>query len=508
MNNERKTASIAKRLVILVTSLVLLCLQVLFIYMMFFEIRRYQLVYVIVNVIGYICVFRIYSKQMNSSYKMLWIIIILTLPFAGAMFYLLYGNSRGIPTRKSQKILNYLEHKIPSNNVLQEVKDIDSDIYKMAKYINTATGFPLYKNTEVSFFNETKHKHNELLNRLKKAKKFIFIEYFIVSDGNVLDDIIKILEEKGNEGIEIKFCYDDIGSNQVLKKDTIKRLSLIPNLQITSYEPLGININPGINFRDHRKLVIIDGEVCFVGGDNLADEYVNLIERFGYWRDNSVMLIGDAVGSFTVLFAQIWYMSTKETIDINRYVVKSSVINDSYVMPFGDGPVTQENVSYNLFRLMIGASKKTLYISTPYFIIDKDFISLIILAVKSGVDVKILLPHIPDKKGVFMMSRAHYGDILKAGGKIYEFSPGFNHAKNVIIDNMAFIGTVNIDYRSLFLHFECGTIITHDKVVEQMKEDFLSAIEKSEEITLEKWEKRSLTSKVLTTFLNILSPLL
>lgn len=469
----------------------------------------YNLVYTIARVIGIIIVLRIYQQDTNVSYKMSWIIFILLAPFFGTVCYLLFGNGRQIPKRKSRKIENYLSNKIPKNDEMYKLLESDPKGYKLAKAVHENTGFPIYTNTKTIFFPDASLKHEDLLRDLYEAKKFIFLEYFIVADGRVLEDVITALEVKGSEGVEIKFLYDDVGSKAVLKKSTIQRIASIPNTKIFAYEPLGFNINPAVNYRDHRKIAIIDGQIAYCGGDNLADEYTHLKNKYGFWRDNALRLEGEAVYSYTVLFASMWYMSSKETLDVTNYYAKTDIEAKSIVMPFGDGPTNNFNPAYELFINMINNADKSIYISTPYFIIDKCFTDAICRAARNGVDVKILVPHIPDKKAIFMMTRSHFGPILKAGGKIYEFLPGFNHAKNVIIDEKyAFVGTVNMDYRSLFLHFECGTLIMHDKSIDLIQKDFLEAVEDSKETNYQEWKERSPIMRLIELVLNVISPLL
>ncbi len=516
MFSERKSTTVIKKLFTIFISLIILVIQLAFYFIVFFGINGlkkeyyqiYNWVYVCFQILGIGIVFSLYNKKINNSYKLTWIIFILLAPFFGTMWYLLFGNGRRIPKRKNKKIDAYLENRVIKNSLLDELKEKDIIAYKHAKVINSSTKFPIFKNTKTFFFNDALNKHKEMLEDIKKANKYIFLEYFIVADGYLLNQLVNILEEKGNNGIEIKIIYDDIGSRSVLSKETIARLKKIPNLKMCSYEPLGININPAINYRDHRKMTIIDGKVAYCGGDNLADEYIHERVRFGFWRDNAIRLEGQAVNSFIVLFASMWYMSSKEMLDVNGYFITHEVIKDSFVMPFGDGPTNMNNPGYELFISMISNAKKSISISTPYFIIDQNFIEALVRACLSGVDVRILVPHIPDKKMVFMLTRAHYGEILKAGGKIYEYSLGFNHAKNVIIDEAyAFIGTINMDYRSLFLHFECGVLLIKDSQIKEMAIDYDNAIGESEEIIYEKWKNRSIFVKMFEFILSVLAPL-
>lgn len=500
-------AEIIKKALKIAFSFFVLGLQVLLYYLMFIQAYAYFQVRLALNVLGVIIVLALYNRDMNIGHKLSWIIVILVLPMAGTLLYLLFGNGRNVPRRRAQKMeecFNYKRYLVSEKKV-----EIADDRGKMlAHLVQNEGNMPVCENTVTQYFSDIEKKHASLLQDIEKAKKYIFIEYFVVSEGYVLNTLLSALERKGNEGVKIKFIYDDIGSKKYLRKKTKKRIASIPNLELCVFEPTGIVFNPRINYRDHRKIVVIDGKVGYLGGDNLADEYVNRKIRFGHWRDNAIRLEGDAVYSLSVLFARMWFMSCGEKIEVEREDHGVSKGN-GYVQPFGDGPTFTEHPGYDLFQALASSSQKYLYISTPYFIIDSSFINAINLASKSGVDVRILVPKIPDKKIIFAMTRAHYGSILKAGGKIYEYSPGFNHAKTVISDDKyAFIGTINCDYRSMLLHFECGALLSLNDQIPKMKEDFLSAVNLSEEITYEKWRRRPLFTKITELLLSLISPML
>ncbi len=366
-----------------------------------------------------------------------------------------------------------------------------------------------FNNTNSTFFADAKDKTIKMFEDMKNAKKYIYIEFFIISEGKLLDELLEILYEKAACGINVKIIFDDVGSRQTMSKKKVKEINKHQNIEMVSYNPLGVDLSLGVNFRDHRKIVIIDGEIGYTGGDNIADEYVHNIIRFGTWRDNAIRIEGDAVYNLLVMFVENWYMSTLKQIEIDHYIPNDKIVNTAIHFPFGDGPTNQNNPAYNLIKSMISNSHKYLYISTPYFIIDSEFIEEICLAANSGVDVKILVPHIPDKKIIFTLTRSHYGKLLKAGCEIYEYLPGFNHAKNIICDDLyALIGTINIDYRSLFLHFECGDLMMYDQQIHEMKKDFLDAIGKSTRISYETWINRPLRSKIIEFLATIASPLI
>lgn len=510
--NERVFLPWWKRILIIVATLIVFAIQIaVFIAAFQFELNReyHVAIYYIIQGIALLVVLHIIHKPILTSYKLTWSILIFLLPLPFILLYYLNHRSRRLPKGKHKKINQVLSKYIISNGVIDEVSNTHPKVAKIAKIINSCHNEPLYKNTKFTFLEDGDIKFKDFIEELKLAKKYIFIETFIIADGELLKELLPILKEKGKNGVEIKILYDDLGSKTVLKPKTIKELTLIPNCEITNYNPLGLNINPAFNYRDHRKIIVIDGKIAYCGGDNLADEYIHKKERFGFWRDNCGKYEGEAVTTFVGLFLEMWYLSTKIVLDINKYIGKTNVINEeSFVMPFGDGPSNNADPGYDLFRGLTTFANKTLYISTPYLIIDDAIIENIVLSARSGIDVRILLPAIPDKKTAFYLAKQRYGQILKAGGKIYEFTPGFNHAKNIIVDSeTAFIGTINMDYRSLFLHYECGAVIFLDKEIKKMNDDFISACNKSHLVTYDEWKKRPWWQKFIAYILYILSPM-
>ncbi|MDE6656939.1 MAG: cardiolipin synthase [Anaeroplasmataceae bacterium] len=506
--NERRSLPIWKKIFTVILTLIVFAIQISLFALMFqinFSNQLNIVLYLVIEAIGFILVLHIIHKPILTSYKLTWSILILVLPLPFSLFYALNSSSRRLPRHKQRKINAELQKYNTGNDVMDELEVLDSKAVRYAKVLK----FPVYKDTTYTFLNDGRIKFDDLLIELKMAKKFIFIETFIMGDGYLLSQLLPVLQEKGEEGVEIKIIYDDLGSKATLKNKTIKQITKIPNCQITNYNPLGLNINPAFNYRDHRKITIIDGRIAYCGGDNYADEYIHEKERFGFWRDNCGKYEGEAVASFTAMFIEMWYMSTKTILKPEDYYTKSEISrNASFVIPFGDGPSNQVNYSYDVFRSLITSADKTLYISTPYLVIDNGILESIVLAAKSGVDVRILMPGIPDKKSAFYLARSHYRDILNAGGKIYEFTKGFNHAKNIIVDNKyAFIGTVNMDYRSMFLHYECGALILLDDEIHRMQEDFLKACEESHQITYEEWKKRPWWQKVASYVLYLFAPL-
>lgn len=512
MASERNSMSFFKRIVIWIVSIILVLCQIAFyVFIVVSNIAETQTVYLASTIVGIICVVIIHHSTANSSYKLSWTIFILILPLAGTLIFLLFGNGRSLRKRKTKPIDRYISSKVKcGKTIYEELMEKDLIASKHARLLEKLSNIGIYKNTSAKYFDDVANKHDFLLQDLRKAKKSIFLEYFLIAEGSMWGEIKTILIQKAHEGVEIKIIYDDIGSKTVMPKKSMKKLNDIPNISVKVYNPMGTNISFGLNYRDHRKMTIIDGSIAYIGGDNLADEYVHRKKRFGYWRDNAMRIEGEAVYGYLLLFTQMWFLCSKEILDIDKYEGKYLPLERKSIhIPFGDGPLNKNNPAYSLITSVISNAQKYLYLSTPYFIIDQYFIDELRQIAQSGVDVRVLVPKIPDKKLVFRMTKSHYGSLLQAGGRVYEYTPGFNHAKNIICDDKyGLMGTINIDYRSLFLHFECGDLILFDEEIIKMKNDFLKSVEISDEITLKRWEKRSIWQKFLEFILDIISPLM
>lgn len=510
--SERISLPIWKRIILFLISFLFMLMQLaLFAALFYFSIAStsgLSLIYFGIELIGLALCITIVKRNINANYKLTWCILILILPIFFGVLYLLNLTSRHI-SKKKRSIMHNVVKNMHLNSVKEKLKEVDMDFYNMVTVVDKITLAPVSNSTKFTFFSDVRKKDDDMLEELKKAKEWIFLEYFIISPGTLTDRLFEVLKGKGEEGIKIKILYDDIGCRGQKNGKIINKLSTIKNCEVCAYEALGTNFNFLVNYRNHRKLTIIDNKIAYCGGDNLADEYAHYIERFGYWRDNCGKYEGDVATAFAIQFMEMWYASTKRMLDINwKNIEKLKYDNVGYIMPFTDGPQYLGNATYDLFTSMISTAKKSIYISTPYFIIDDAMLNLIALKARQGVDVKILMPHIPDKKSAFYMGREKYGHILTSGGRIYEFERGFNHAKNIIIDNKyAYLGTANMDYRSLYLHFECGALIANNPEVDKMNKDFIYSICDSIEVTYDKWLKRPLYQKLIAFFLNIFGPI-
>lgn len=370
---------------------------------------------------------------------------------------------------------------------------------------------PCYENSGTTYYPLGEDFLSALLRDLEKAEHFIMMEYFIVQEGKMWDSIHAVLKEKAAQGISVFFMYDDFGCMTTLPEHYYKQLCEegIQCILSNKFTPVLSNIH---NNRDHRKITVIDGKVGFTGGVNLADEYINAVEKYGHWKDTAVRIEGEAVKNLTALFIASWNTQSKKPIECYPYMEVSTAPAEGrgYVIPFGDGPATlyRDTTGKNVYLNMIHGAKDYLYITTPYLICDHELLSALRMAAKKGVDVRIITPHIPDKKTVFLMTRSNYKVLIEDGVKIYEYTPGFIHAKNFVCDDkLAVCGTINLDYRSLVHHFECGAWMYGTDCIGVMKADFLATVERSQEITMSGELLRG-GQRLLAELMKVFSPLL
>ena len=382
---------------------------------------------------------------------------------------------------------------------------------QLSYYLSHQLGFPTYRNTEVEYFPVGEDKFASMIKELEKAEKFIFMEYFIVEEGIMWDTILEILKRKVNEGVEVRFMYDGMCAFDLLPYSYPKKLQKF-GIKCKMSNKIRPFVSTIQNNRDHRKICVIDGQTGYVGGVNLAYEYINEKERFGHWKDTAVLLRGDAVQSLTMIFLQMWDVDMRGVEPYGKYLTKKAEsLNDrlGYVIPYADSPFDHENVGEEVYFHILNHAKKYVHIMTPYLILDNEMLTTLIRAAKSGIEVIIIMPHIPDKWYVYQLAWNAYQELLESGVKIFEYTPGFIHAKSFVVDDeLAVLGTINLDYRSLYLHFECATLIYHCNVIQTMLADFLKTQRKSQPITLEDCKNRKWYQKCNSYVLGLLAPLL
>ena len=452
-------------------------------------------------------------KEDNPTYKVAWIIPVLLLPIFGGFFYLLFG-TRNVSPRLNKKItaaVKSSEKNLPDNSdILHEISELSDSVAKQSKYLEVNAHFPIYKNTQAKYLSPGEAKFDALVKELKKAQKFILLEYFIIEEGKMWNTILDILIEKVKQGVEVKVMYDDLGTIQLLPLNYYRQLQA-HRIECVVFNPFHPSLDTFMNYRDHRKIAVIDGNVGFTGGINLADEYINAYEKHGYWKDTSVMIKGEAVWSLTVLFFQLWqvFSNQSEPIDYDKYRPSESCESDGYVQPFGDSPIDRDLVGEMAYMNMINSAKKYVYICTPYLILDNEMITALKLAAQSGVDVRIITPGVPDKFYVHAVTRSNYPALINAGVKIYEYSPGFIHSKSVVCDDKtAIIGTTNFDFRSFYLHFECGILFYKNNVVNETYSDYINTLKVSKEITADDCKKVNIFTRIVRALFKLFAPLM
>lgn len=468
-------------------------------------------IYFILEFASIVTVFALVNN--SESYKITWIIIILVLPVAGLFLYATWGRKR----KNSRYFKRFRELDIQRRKRLMHDEEVAEDLeiehpnkVQISRYLRKE-GFPIYKNTKAIYYEVGEKVLSAMVEDIKYAKKFIFMEYFIVSEGKVWGEMLEILTQKVKEGVEVKLLFDDFGTLKInthaFRKDLKDR-----GLEMCIFNPIHKDVaRMSFNYRNHQKITVIDGNIAYTGGFNLADEYANYIERFGHWKDSGMRLCGEGVYSFTCFFLDMWRISNKNAeLDDEAYRPQIKVEEEGYVQPFMGGPHRNpHNPTEGAYTRMINKARDYIYITTPYLVLDQKMLEDLTSAAESGVDVRIIVPKRYDKWYVYMVNVSNYGKLMEAGVQIYEYTPGFIHAKNVVVDDeCAICGTINTDYRSFYLHYECGVFISEMDAVEDIKKDFLQTLEVCDAMDLIKWLKRPIGNKLIQQILRIISPLL
>ena len=471
----------------------LLLIQIAFVGMLIFTgSQAFQWINGVLRIVSFLAALYIVSKKDKGAYKTAWIFLILTFPLFGGLMYLLVHSQA--TTRWVAKEIRCSEEKaaplyrLPGNGYAQAEAAI-GDRFPQVRYLQNFMGFPIYTHTATTYYSPGEEMFATLLPELEKAEHYIFLEFFIIHEGVMWDSILEILKRKAKQGVTVRLIYDDMGCFLLLPTDYPKQLEQM-GISCVKFNPFRPFLSAIQNNRDHRKIISIDGKVAFTGGINLADEYINAIERFGHWKDSAIKVEGEAAWSFTLMFLQMWDACRRENEDFSRYYPWQTnpcpVIGDGFVQPYMDSPMDTENVGEHVYLQILNQAKDYVYINTPYLIVDDSMVSALTLAAKRGVDVRIITPHKWDKWAIHMTTRSYYRELVKAGVKIYEYTNGFNHSKTFVSDDCtATVGTTNLDFRSMYLHFECGALLFNCEAVSQVKEDFLNTLTICQPITEE-----------------------
>ncbi len=492
-------------------------LEISLIVLLFTKLNQYATwINTLTRLVALILVLGIYGQHKTSTMKMPWIMLIMAFPIIGVILFLLVGlnGSTWKMRNRFQLIDSVLMPKLPQNHdILETMKEKDMDAATIAAYINRYSGYPVYQNTDIRYFDDALKGLEAQLEDMSKAEKFIFMEYHAIENKEAWHRIQTVLEERIKAGVEVRVFYDDMGSIGFINTDFVEKMESV-GIQCRVFNPFAPGLNFFLNNRDHRKITVIDGKIGFTGGYNLANEYFNLTHPYGQWKDTGVRLEGDAVKSLTATFLEMWNAikdSDKDDTDIEKYLMTSnySAKENGYIQPYADSPMDEEQVGEEVYISMVNKANRYCYFMTPYLIITDEMTHALSLAAKRGVDVRIITPGIPDKKIIYGVTRSFYNSLVRNGVRIFEWKPGFCHAKMSIADDkMATCGTINLDYRSLYHHFENGCFMYDCNAVKEIKKDFDNTFTACREVTEQYQTGRSSILRLSQLFLRLFAQLL
>ena len=458
----------------------------------------------------------LFNSKMDSTAKLTWMLIISVAQVAGALMLLFTQRNTGhsVIKERTARMISETKDAIPQNpQTLAKLREEDSYTDDLVRYLNRSGCFPAFANTETTYFPLGEDKFEAMLEELAKAEKYIFMEYFIIEEGYMWGKILEILIEKAKAGVDVRVMYDGMCEISTLPSNYCELLEA-EGIKARSFAPILPFISSHYNYRDHRKICVIDGKVAFNGGVNLADEYINKVERFGHWKDTAVMLKGDAVRSFTLMFLQMWNITNdkpefKEALEPYDSSDVADIDPSGYVIPFCDCPLDEDKVGEAVYMDILNRAGRYVHIMTPYLILDGELETALKYAGQRGIDVKLILPGIPDKKLAYSLAKTHYRSLLEAGVKIYEYTPGFVHAKVWTSDDeKAVVGTINLDYRSLYHHFECATYMYRTDCISDIERDFQETLAKCRPVTEESIRGMGVFYKIAGPIAKLIAPLL
>ena len=492
---------------------VVLLLNIALLVALVLRFRDYMVEYVsAATVLSVVLMMLLISSRANASVKVTWLVVFTVLPVFGLVLYVYTQSDLGHRALRDRihELMDKTRSKLPQTDAASKLQKTDAGAAGLGRYL-WRCGFPTYENCDVTYYTSGEEKFAAMLEELEKAREFIFLEYFIVEEGEMWNAVLEVLERKAREGVDVRVLYDDFGCIQTLPGNYYKQLRRW-GIEARVFNPFLPVLSGRLNNRNHRKLMIIDGKVGFTGGINLADEYINRKERFGHWKDCAVCLQGEGVWAMTVMFLAMWDSQSGEQEDIASFRPEYAYRlagGEGFVHPFSDTPLDQEDVAERLLLSMFHKACRSIYIMTPYLILDDQMTDALLTAAKSGIDVRIITPHIPDKWYVHAVTRAYYELLTENGVRIYEYTPGFIHSKVYLVDDrLAMTGSVNLDFRSLYLHFENAVYMFDTACNAAIAEDFQNTFPLCEEITWRKSRNTNLLQRLLQTALRFLSPLM
>ncbi len=477
--------------------------------------RKFLFIYTILQVLSVVMVLLALNRGGNPSFKLNWIIFILLFPPFGAIFYLFYGTNLPLVRKKKKfkKIDVRARAALKSDIQKSDISGMPSgEARRQSSFLLNTSGYPAYSGCRTDYYSPGENAFPRLLEELEKAKQYIFIEFFILAQGEMWNKIHSILRKKALMGVDVRIIFDDFGSINKQYAGFVKGLRS-EGIKVSVFNPIRPSVDLFMNNRNHRKIVVVDGKVAMTGGINIADEYVNYITRFGYWMDCAVFITGDAAYSFAVMFLSMWSFITKKAVDYTLYrPVPGSAdtyAGRGYVQPYCDGPLNSQNPAKGIYLHIINNADKYVYITSPYLILDNEVMSALCMAAGSGVDVRIITPKMWDKWYVHPVTQSNYDELVRNGIRVYEYTPGFIHSKLFVCDDcIATVGSVNMDYRSFYFHFECGVWIYDDSAVYSVRDDICEIMSQCEEIKLDKWRKRPFIMKAKQFVLKMFAPFL
>lgn len=445
----------------------------------------------LLSLFAFLYVLYIFTNRNEGAYKTLWLLVILGLPVFGTILYFCVGNKR--TARPLQKKIESGHALLPpaeetAPDTLRALEEQNLRLAQTFRRVGKQTGFAIHPCREVSYYPLGEQLHAKMIEDLESAEKFIYAEYFIVENGVMWDAMVEIMARKAAQGVDVRVMYDDFGSLSTYSAHDLAELQG-KGIQCVRFNPM-VLIKGTLNYRDHRKMLVIDGRVAFSGGVNLADEYINAVEKYGHWKDIGFRLTGEPVGNYTRMFAEFWNAFSKNPVPADNLARAAGTSapqpSGGYVLSYYDSPLQSDAVSNSLYVELLSQATKYAWFYTPYLMLGDSLMDAFVRAAQRGVDVRIIMPGVPDKPLVYRMSRSYYQMLLEQGVKIYEYTPGFVHAKGCVMDDeVCTVGTVNLDYRSLFLHFENNALFWRAPIVSDLKADFLSTQAQCVERTLD-----------------------
>lgn len=453
------------------------------------------------------------NSRMDPTGKITWLIVIMLAPVFGVLLFGYTQSEMGhrVLKRRVDQISSDTLEEIPqSQEVMEQLSEENKGVASLAHYMHRSGCHPVFRGTSVKYFPLGEDKFAEMLRQLEAAEHFIFMEYFIVDEGLMWGRILEILARKAAEGVDVRVMYDGTCELALLPRDYPKRLKAL-GIKCKIFAPVMPFVSTHYNYRDHRKIMVIDGHTAFNGGVNLADEYINHTVKFGHWKDTAVMLKGEAVKSFTLMFLKMWEIDEKET-EFGSFLANPSLPVEGangYVIPFGDCPLDNDRLGERVYMDILNRSQEYVHIMTPYLILDGEMETALKFAAERGVEVVLILPGIPDKAIPYALAKTYYASLLKSGVKIYEYTPGFVHAKVFVSDDHeAVVGTINLDYRSLYHHFECATYMYGTDCVADIEADYEATLQKCRQVTMETVKKEKWSVKLTGYVMKVIAPLL